>query len=203
MMGVRLITPPATTPVSLDEAKAHLRVIDDDDDMAIAGYIEAATKATEAFLGRALIDQTWELVLDRFPIGVCGYQIKIPKPPLIGVVDISYDDANGVAQSISPADYFVDNVSEPGWVVPASSDLSWPTTINAINSVRIQFRAGYLDNNSPQGAAVPGDIKSAILLTIGNFYEQREGQVVGTVVYQLPWGVEQLLRQHRVLLGMA
>jgi hypothetical protein len=41
------------------------------------------------------------------------------------------------------------------------------------------------------------------LLTIGNFYEQREGQVVGTVVYQLPWGIEQLLRQHRVLLGMA
>ena len=50
---------------------------------------------------------------------------------------------------------------------------------------------------------MPGDIKSAILLTIGTFYEQREGLVVGTVVYQLPWGIEQLLRQHRVLLGMA
>jgi uncharacterized phiE125 gp8 family phage protein len=201
-MGLKLLTPAVTTPVTLAEAKAHLRVIDNDDDAAIAAYIEAATKATEAFLGRALIDQTWQLVLDSFPTGT-NLEIKIPKPPLIEIVDIAYDDPGGAPVSIVADQYFVDNVSEPGWVVPANASLSWPAPISAINSVRIRFRAGYVDNNSPPGAAVPGDIKSAILLTIGNFYEQREGQVVGTVVYQLPWGIEQLLRQHRVLLGMA
>ena len=201
-MGVKLITPAATTPVSLDEAKAHLRVASNDDDTAISGYIEAATKMCEAFTGRAFIDQTWQLVLDSFPTGI-DLEIKIPKPPLIEIVDIAYDDPDGAPVSIVADQYFVDNVSEPGWVVPANASLSWPTPISAINSVRIRFRAGYVDNNSPQGAAVPGDIKSAILLTIGNFYEQREGQVVGSQVYQLPWGIEQLLRQHRVLLGMA
>jgi hypothetical protein len=50
---------------------------------------------------------------------------------------------------------------------------------------------------------VPDDIKQAVLLTIGHFFENRETVVVGTVVYQLPWGTEPLLRQHRVLLGMA
>ena len=57
-MGVKLITPAATTPVSLDEAKKHLRVVDSDDDVAIAAYIEAATKMCEAFTGRVFIDQT-------------------------------------------------------------------------------------------------------------------------------------------------
>lgn len=201
-MGVKLITPPATTPVSLTEAKTHLRIDGTNDDAAIAAYIEAATKATEAFLGRALVDQTWQLVLDSFPTGI-DLEIKIPKPPLIAVTSIVYDDSNGQEQPLTPDNYFVDNVSEPGWVVPASGSLSWPAPIAAINSVRINFRAGYLDNNSPPANIVPGDIKSAILLTIGTLFEQREAQVVGDNVYALSWGVENLLRQHRVLLGMA
>jgi uncharacterized phiE125 gp8 family phage protein len=201
-MGLKLITPPATTPVTLDEAKAHLRVVDDDEDAIIATYIQAATGSTEAFLGRALIDQTWDLVLDAFPTDTMHLEIKVPKPPLIEVTQIAYDDGNGDEQIIPSGNYYVDAVSEFGWVVPQGG-LSWPTTIDAINSVRVRFRAGYLDTNSPPGNAVPGDIKSAVLLTIGSFYEQRESMVVGTVVYQLPWGVEQLLRQHRVLLGMA
>jgi uncharacterized phiE125 gp8 family phage protein len=200
-MAVKLITPPATTPVTLAEAKAHLRVIDADDDTVISAYIQAATKSAEAFLGRALVDQTWDLYLDSFPVGA-DLEIKIPKPPLIEVLSITYDDASGLQQSVAATDYYVDTISEPGWIVPTGG-LTWPTPLDAINSVRIRFRAGYLDNNSPQQQAVPDDIKSAVLLTIGNFYEQREGQVIGTVVYQLPWGVEQLLRQHRVLLGMA
>jgi uncharacterized phiE125 gp8 family phage protein len=200
-MGLKLISPPVTTPVTLDEAKAHLRVVDDDDDTLIAAYIEAATQATEAFLGRALVDQTWDLYLDAFP-STDEFQIKIPKPPLIEVTQIAYDDTAGDEQIIPSGQYYVDSVSEFAWVVP-SGVASWPATIDAINAVRVRFRAGYLDTNSPPGNAVPGDIKSAVLLTIGNFYEQREGQVVGTIANKLPWGVEQLLRQHRVLLGMA
>jgi uncharacterized phiE125 gp8 family phage protein len=200
-MGLKLITPPATTPVSLDEAKVHLRVVDDDEDLLIGTYIQAATGSTEAFLGRALIDQTWDLVLDAFPT-TTDLEIKIPKPPLIEVTQIAYDDSNGDEQILPSGNYFVDAVSEFGWVVP-QGNLSWPSTIDAINSVRVRFRAGYLDTNSPPGNAVPDDIRAAVLLTIGSFYEQRESLVVGTVVYQLPWGVEQLLRQHRVLLGMA
>jgi len=200
-MGLKLITPPATTPVTLAEAKQHLHVVDSDDDAIIAIYLDAATKATEAFLGRALIDQTWDLVLDAFPTAN-NLEIKIPKPPLISVLQIAYDDAAGDEQILTGSSYYVDTASEFGWVVPQGT-LSWPTPIDAINSVRVRFRAGYLDNNSPPQNAVPGDIKSAVLLTLGSFYEQRESMVIGTIVYNLPWGVENLLRQHRVLLGMA
>jgi uncharacterized phiE125 gp8 family phage protein len=201
-MGLKLISPPVTTPVTLAEAKAHLNYVDSDRDTTIAAYIAAATASCEAFLGRALIDQTWDLVLDAFPADSAHLEIKIPKPPLIEVTQIAYDDGNGDEQIIPSGNYYVDNVSEFGWVVPQGG-LSWPTTLDAINSVRVRFRAGYQDTNSPAGNAVPDDIKQAVLLTIGHFFENRETVVVGTVVYQLPWGTEPLLRQHRVLLGMA
>ncbi len=200
-MGLKLITAPLTYPLTLAEAKDHLRQIDSDDDAYIQSLIIAATGYCEGFTGRAFIDQTWDYYLDQFPVG-SSMEIKIPKPPLIEVTQIAYDDTAGVEQIIDPSSFFVDSVSEPGWIVPAGT-LSWPTPIDAINSVRVRFRAGYLNNDSPPAAAVPDAIKSAIKLTMGTLYEHREQIVVGTITNKLPWGVEQLLRQHRVLLGMA
>lgn len=196
-MGLKLIEAPATEPITLDEAKAHLRVTQADDDDLISIFIKAARQSAERFLGRALIDQTWELILDEFP----DSEIEIPLPPLIEVVSIYYDDAAGDEQLVPPADYAVDTSNSPGWVVPVSS--GWPSPIEAINSVRIRFRAGYLNTDSPPAADVPFDIKAAILLTLGTLYAHRETIVVGQTVALLPWAAEQLLRPHRIHLSMA
>lgn len=197
-MGLRLITPPATDPVSLAVAKAHLRVVDSENDTIISALIKASTTNVEAWLGRALIDQTWDLYIDGFPTA----EIKIPLPPLIEVLEINYDDSDGNIQTVNAADYYVDSVSQPGWVVPAGN-LTWPTTLDAINSVRVRFRAGYLSEDSPPVENIPFDIKAAILLNLGSLYEHRETVVIGQIATHLPWGAENLLRPHRVLLGMA
>ncbi len=202
-MGVKLITPPATDPVTLDEAKTHLRIAGTDDDTKVSLCIKQATQAAERFLGRALIDQTWELYLDGFP---SDGDVKIPKPPLIQVQSVAYYDAGGILTLVDPASYYVDTVSEPGWLVRAGGFV-WPVTLDAINSVVIRFRAGYLTADSPPIANVPDDIREAVLLILGTFFEHREMQAVNasgsTSATLLPWGVEQILRQHRVLLGMA
>lgn len=198
-MALKLITPPADTPVSLTEAKAHLRVDHSDDDVMIGSLIDAVTdhvQGKDGFLGRALIDQTWELVLDEFPEN----ELKIPLPPLIEVLSVKYDDAAGNEQTIDPADYTVDTVSEPGWILPGTT---WPATFDGINSVRIQYRAGYLDTSSPPVAAVPADIKAAMLLMIGTLYAQRETIVVGQSVVEVPWAADVLLRRKRIELSMA
>lgn len=198
-MGLRLITAPLTTPVSLVEAKSHLRVDHSYEDDLITTYIKAATDYAEKFLGRALVDQTWELVLDEFPED----EIKIPKPPLIEVLSVHYNDAAGADQVVAAADYYVDSASEPGWVV-TQNNASWPTTLDAINSVSIRYRAGYIDNsNSPATGNLPDAIRSAIFLTIGSFYANREQVVVGTISNRLPWGVDDLLRKYRVEISMA
>lgn len=200
-MALKLITPATDTPISLQEAKDHLRVNHTDDDALIALLIKSVTDYVEGpygFLARALINQTWELTIDSFPTN----EVKIPLPPLIEVVSIDYDDAGGMAQTLSNGLYYVDTVSEPGWVLPIAG--GWPSTFDGINAVRIRYRAGYVDNSvSPAVGEVPFDIKAALLLYIGSLYEHRETVVIGQTATQLPWGAEALLRGKRIQLSMA
>ena len=66
-MSLQLVTPPTGEPVSLAEAKLHLRVDVDDDDALIGSIISAARQAAETLTGRQLITSRWKLVLDAFP----------------------------------------------------------------------------------------------------------------------------------------
>lgn len=202
-MGLKLISKPAAWPITLDEAKAHVREDSDDFDDVIEAMVDAATDYCDGptgFLGRALIDQTWELTLDGFP---CGrhQEIKIPMPPLIEIISVTYDDASGVAQLLAPSLYSVDPVSEPGWVLPVGT---WPSTFDGINSVRVRFRCGYLDQTqSPPVQNVPGSIKAAIKLIVGNLFLNRETIVIGESVAEIPLTAELLLRRKRIHLSMA
>lgn len=203
-MALRLIAAPSVQPLTLSEVKEHCRVNHSYDDAILQLYLEAATAyadGPEGFLGRALVTQTWELVIDEFPEN----EIKIPLPPLQSVTSVTYDDAGGVEQVLATDQYTVDSASEPGWIVPVSPG-SWPGTFEGINAVRIEFVAGYpptSDSPPDLRGNIPDSIKAAILLSVGSFYEHRETVVVGQAATHLPWGAEQLLRRHRIQLGMA
>jgi len=203
-MSIRLITPPAVQPLTLDEVKLHLRVDNTDEDSLITGYIDATTSWVDGeygFLGRALVTQTWELVLDTFPL----HEIKIPLPPLQSVDSIRYDDPAGAEQLMTVDQYYVDNVSEPAWIVPATA--GWPTNVlNAVNAVRVRFIAGYdptTDSPPDLRANVPRAVKQAMLLQIGQFYAQREDISIGVIANKLSFGAEQLLRPFRVTVPFA
>jgi uncharacterized phiE125 gp8 family phage protein len=201
-MALRLIAGPTVEPVTLAEAKAHLRIDHTDDDTLIAMYLAAARNDCEEWTARAFVAQTWELVLDEFPAD----EILIPRPPLQSVESIKYDDADGIETTLANTEYVVDRVSQPGWVVPSLS--GWPTsTFEGINSIRIRYVAGYGSlANSPADLTenIPGAIKAAILLQLGRLYENREDVIVGTSAVKLPIGAaEWLLRQYRVALGFA
>jgi uncharacterized phiE125 gp8 family phage protein len=222
-VGLKLVTAPADLPLTVDEVKMHLREDSDDQNDLILLFLETAVSyadGPEGFLGRALIDQTWDLYLDGFPNAWCfdrltyrhGHrsdhrrslqQIQIPLPPLIEVVGVFYSDSNGDEQEFDAANYTVDDASEPGRVVLNESK-SWPTPSRNANSVRVRFRAGYLDNSSPPVANVPPDVKAALLLYVGSLYLNREEVTLAREsVLKLPWGAEALLRKRRKHLGMA
>lgn len=200
MTPLKLITPPPFAPLTLAEAKEYLRVDHNDEDATITRMISAATgyaDGPDGFLARALIDQTWELTLDAFPLR----EIRIPLPPLIEVVNVFYDDGAGVQQILSTASYSVDKINEPGWIVPVGS---WPATFDGINSVRVRFRAGYVDaSQSPPVGEVPEDIVQALLLYIDTMFDERATHIVGQSVTQAPWSAEQLLRRRRVEVPIA
>ena len=55
-----LVTPPALEPVSLAEAKAHLRVGHADEDGLIGALIAAARRLAESQTGLCLVAEPWE-----------------------------------------------------------------------------------------------------------------------------------------------
>ena len=195
--SLRLITAPAVEPITLIEARLHLRLdaegspLAHPDDDIVTALISTAREymdGRDGILGRCLITQTWELVLDEFP----SAEIKVPLPPLQTISSIKYDDADGIERTITASNYLVDTSSQPGWVVPIST-YTWPSTLDGINTVRVRFVAGY-------GVAVdvPVRIKQAMLLLIGHWYQQRESVLVGPIATDLPMGVDALLTPLRV-----
>lgn len=197
-MGLVLVTPPATQPVSLSLAKSYCRVDHDDEDEVIALLIEQATNRAEKFTGRAFIDQTWDYYLDAFPSG----EISLPLGPLIQVSTVAYRDASGNEQPFT--NYQADTSSTvPRLTLPSGG--SWPTPATVANAVRVRFRAGYLDTtNSPANESnVPAMIRAAILIDLVTYYENRQTIIIGQSATRLPEAWENLLRPYRIQLGMA
>jgi uncharacterized phiE125 gp8 family phage protein len=203
-MGLKLVTAPAEQPITLAQAKQQCRATEftDDDDL-IQLFIDASVDFADGpsgFLGRALIDQTWDYYLDEFP---ASGLIQIPLPPLIEVVGLFYRDGDGNEQEWTSTNYVVDQSGNPGNISLASG-VSWPTPIDESEAVRIRFRAGYLDqSDSPAVESVPGAIKAALLIHVADLYANRESAITGTIVAKLPWSAEALLRRYRFYLGMA
>lgn len=201
---LKLVAPPAAGVVSLEEAKAHLAVEHTEHDTIIDLYIQAAESVTDGpsgFLGRALVEQTWDLYLDAFPCERGG-EIRLPLPPAISVDGVFYLDGAGAEQPLDPAAYQVDLVGEPARILPASSG-SWPTAKTAANAVRVRFTAGYLDTSvSYAEVAVPGAIRAAILIHVADLYRNRGSVTPGLPTAVLPWSAVQLLRPYRFHLGL-
>jgi uncharacterized phiE125 gp8 family phage protein len=73
-----LLTGPAAEPLSLAEAKTHLRVAGTADDDVILVLIRTARDWIERETGLALIDQTWRVTLDAWP--ACGFVVPALRP---------------------------------------------------------------------------------------------------------------------------
>lgn len=195
-MTLRLVSRPANYPITLSEAKAHLREDGSEQDATIVMYIAAATANAEAYLGRALIDQTWDYHFGAFPI---TGGIPIPKPPLLEVLGVFSTDAAGAETPFT--NYRIDYTGQGAELVLATSASAWPSSSTA---GRIRFRAGYLDSTgSPPLEAVPEDIKAAILLILGNLYANRESVVIGVMATELPMAAQWLMQPHSVRLRFA
>ncbi len=200
-MTAQLITPPAAEPVTLAEAKTHLRLETALDDAYVTALITTARKYIEEVCWRGLVTQTWELVLESFQgedtleLGSRGRRlgsgqsafnelprgnlsssgflpyIVLPKGNLGTVTSIKYIDENAVEQTLSNAVYAVDVVDTPGRVSLVDGQF-WPATLwPRWDAVRIRYTVGWAVTASVW--AGPEPIKHAILLAISQLYEHR------------------------------
>lgn len=163
---------PAIEPVSVSLFKLHARLGDcADEDLIYERYLKHGRSMVETDLQRALITQTWQLQMDRFPC----WEIEARICPLMSVTGIVYVAADGTSTTIPASDYIVNTASEPGRIVP-SYGKTWPVARCQENAVTVTFTAGY----GPTAATVPEIACQAIRLVAAEDVISREA--VGTLV---------------------
>jgi len=164
-MKTKLITPPASLPVTLEEAKAFYRVLGADEDDVITRTITAATEKAEQITNRQLVKATYEGYLDAFQSIVV-----LPKPPFVSVTKVEYIDVDGVTQVWT--DFYMDDVIEPAVLYFSS----FPSDVKTagVNNVIITFECGYEE--------IPEAINSWIVIYGLTLFENRENLVEGTIV---------------------
>lgn len=197
-MKVAIVTEPVVEPVTITEAREHLRVTHYDDDKYIGSLVTAARQWAESFTRRCFCEQTWD---EWFP-AFCGESFPLSKAPLVSVTGVYYTNYAEVETALTvTTDYIVDTASVPGRVVLAYGK-SWPSFTPSVKSpIRVRYVAGYASGSSPDDyrAPVPKAIKEAILLMVGHYYNNRENTIAGVGLTGIPFGAEYLLWPYRIL----
>jgi uncharacterized phiE125 gp8 family phage protein len=192
-MNLVLQTPPASEPITLAAFKAHVRVDEDAEDTLLTSYLLAARVHVEQLTSWALLDQTWDLFLDRFPAG--DRAIELRRKPVSAVTSVTYVDPDGASQTLDPARWRLDAASHIPRLVPAWGE-TWPTHRCDVNAVRVRFKAGAADAAS----ITRPNLVHAVLLLAAHWYEVRTPVNVGNIVTPVPWTVSALINPHRLSL---
>lgn len=152
--------------VTLLEAKAHLRVLEDLDDVYIQTLIDVAEAQAEEITSRNLLETTNVFYLSRY-IDV----FELPKSPLIGVDSIEYVPYGESSNVILGSDmYEVDDSCEP----PKVRFLENLYAADLFKAIKVTYRSGYAN-----AASVPAPIKQWVLLRVATMWENREEIIVG------------------------
>ncbi len=185
---------PASEPVTLADAKAHLRVIDTAEDSYILGLIALARTAAEEATGRAFVTQSWRLRLDAWPNARRVPVVDLPRPPLRAIDAVRTYDSAGAASVWDASGYDADTIGTPGRLM-RKPGATWPAPGRFAAGIEIDFQAGY----GALGSDVPAPLRHAILLHVAHLYENREPVFAGGAIVTLPLSSSALLAPYQVV----
>lgn len=176
--GLKQTVAPSVEPLTIDEAKAWLKVQHDVENTIITDLIKAAREQFERISGFQLVQSTWQLTLDSFPgerdDGVASgiaddWWIYLPQPRAISVTSIVYIATDGTSTTLPAADYSLDTTSEPARIEPAYDEGSWPSSRDQQNAVTVTYQSGY----GSTASSVPSAVKTCLRRMLGLLYEHR------------------------------
>lgn len=190
-----IVTQPASEVVTVAEMKAHLRIDSDDEDTLIGDYITAATDMVDAEfgeIGKALITQTWALVLPAFP---ASGRFDLPVSPVQSITSVTYYDGDNAGQTLTASAYRLTALPDRARV-DLVNGYSWPATYDRADAVTVTYVAGYGDASTD----IPEGIRQAIRMMAAHFYENREAVTEAKLV-EAPIGFRHMLMKYRVPRG--
>jgi uncharacterized phiE125 gp8 family phage protein len=167
-MSITTITPPASEPIALAEAKLFLRVDHNAEDSLIATLIGAAREAVEAGIGRALITRRVRESLDIWRRdAVSGAVLGLG--PVTNVVAVRLIADNGAQSVIDPERYRLEGHRDrPRLVFPPGL----PATLRSAGGIEIEYDCGYADD----AADLPVALRVATMQIVASLYELRQGE---------------------------
>ena len=194
MKYLNKITQPSSEPVTLAEAQLHLRLDtagsppSHPDDSLVRVLISAARENAENYTGVTIAQAQYEVLGD-----VVSNEMSLQTHPVTSISTVTYEDSDGVTQTIAASDYYVDNFARPARLIFKKNAPARPTTV--------RFTAGYTDGNSPNPYPCPAGVKAAIMIMLSNLYENRES-VTEVQSYERPQSSTYLLTPYRINMGL-
>ncbi len=184
---VSVKTGPQVEPVTMDEVKAMAEVDGTRFDTLLETYIKAAREAVEDHLKKVLIEQTLVLSLDWWP-----EPLKLPRPPLISVVEVRTLTEEGVETAYSSDNYFVRTDTLPGQVVIKTGVTPPINTDRYHGGFEVEYKAGY--GSDPD--EVPARVRHGIMLLATHLLENPSASIAGAIIAEVP-GLSKVLNGAR------
>lgn len=182
---------PAEEPLTVAEAREQCLIDDAEFDGSLSGFIAAARQHVEAWTGLKLVTQTVVMRADSFKV-----LARLPVAPIASVSSVTYLDSDGVEQTLSTDVYETVLIGQAP-TIRLKLDQAWPSYRPVSDAVRVTAVAGY-----GLAAAVPDDIKQAMRLLIGDWFQNREDTMVNPGrsqdILPIPNGANLLLRKYRI-----
>lgn len=190
-MATTLITAPTVEPITLSEAKAHMRIDHSAEDDVITEMITAARQALEDTSDLALITQTWREMLDAWPQSHHGRVVDLSKRPAQSITTVKVTSMDGTQATLPDTAYELISAGGLSRLVKTPTAI-WPGPGRIAGGIQIDYVAGYGD----AAANVPRALRQALLMVIAHVYENRE-LLARHGGAPLPRGVDALLTPYK------
>lgn len=188
---------PASEPITLTEAKEHLRVDSSDDDDYVTALISLVRELYDSMTNRTSIATTWKLsagdwadLYEQEQGNLRSYEdyiIPLKRTPLVSVTSVKYYAPGEASLStVSSSDYRVVTSEEPGFIQFVDAP---PSVDDRADAIEILFIAG---------AGASATDKHAMKLMLTHYYDIREPVVTGTIATEIPWGLKSLIVNRKV-----
>jgi uncharacterized phiE125 gp8 family phage protein len=187
MKNYEVLTAATSNILTLSEVKAHIKVDTSDDDTLITNLLIACTNSAQEYTNRFFIATTIKMIADTWQ-----ETETLLKSKVTSIVSIQYYDVDDSLQTLSTSVYGSDLVSQPARIF-LKPNQSFPQLSERKGAIEVKYVVGQAGSDEVDDA-----IKQAVLLQIGNLYQNRQSVVTGTIATELPMNAKFLLDQYRV-----
>lgn len=185
-----------TAIIPLSEVKDHLRVTWSTEDTFINQQLAAAFGICEDYCNLSFVYKQYTMNMEQFPDSETEDSTSFELPRgngRLSVISIKYYDTDDTQQTWALANYVANAAFQTWSRVSLADGISWPAISGRKQPIEVIYKSGYNDS----GQQLPKTIRQAILLMVGNLYENRQDVIVGRIASELPLTAKHLLNPYR------